>query len=155
MQTTYEEKLSKVLKLLQGSIRAAGYTQTQVDEAIGRRRGYLSHVFQRRVDLKLVDLLRALDVLQVDPTRFFRACLDGHQEERRSLEELMNLVGSQRRGALTPAGGWQVLPLHHDREDEYLMRRVRRAVRSILAETPVGLPYGSNGGRIEQVERVE
>lgn len=154
MQTSAEERLARILKLLQGSIRAAGYTQTQVDEEIGRRRGYLSHVFQRRVDLKLVDLLRALEVLQVDPTRFFRAGLNGHQEERGPLEELMNLVGSQRQLAPPPVA-WPPTPPRRRSDDELLMNRVREAVRSILAETTVGVPLGGNGSGVEHAESID
>lgn len=72
-----EDLLGRSLKLLQGAIRASDYTQTDIDERIGRRRGYLSHVFQRRVDLKLVDLLRALEVLGIDARRFFVAVVEG------------------------------------------------------------------------------
>ena len=68
-----EELLPRCLKLLQGAIRASGMTQTEVDGRIGRRRGYLSHVFQRRVDLKVVDLLRTLQVLGISPSRFFES----------------------------------------------------------------------------------
>ena len=72
-----EDLLGRSLKLLQGAIRASDYTQTDIDERIGRRRGYLSHVFQRRVDLKLIDLLRALEVLGIEPRRFFAAVVEG------------------------------------------------------------------------------
>jgi hypothetical protein len=68
-----EDLLSRSLRLLQGAIRASGHTQTEIDDLIGRRRGYLSHVFQRRVDLKVIDLVRALEALGIDPRRFFAA----------------------------------------------------------------------------------
>lgn len=66
------ELLDHTLSLLQRSIRASGLTQLEVDRRIGRRRGFLSHVFQRKVDIKAVDLLRTLSVLGLEPRSFFR-----------------------------------------------------------------------------------
>ena len=98
-----QEHLARVLRLLQGTIRAAGHTQTEVDERIGRRRGYLSHVFQRRVDLKLHDLLRVLEVLKVEPAAFFSPALAGRGGEHPQLEELMQLVSEATpRGPMPP-----------------------------------------------------
>lgn len=133
-----EDRLGRILKLLQGSIRAAGFTQTEVDERIGRRRGYLSHVFQRRVDLKLIDLLRALETLQVDPGRFFSAALGGRTDNRAALEDLVNLVANLRDSSHTGSALWAPTPPQPANEsvadDEQLLKRVRAAVRSILAE---------------------
>jgi len=152
-----ENRLGKILKLLQGSIRAAGFTQTEVDERIGRRRGYLSHVFQRRVDLKLVDLLRALEVLQVDSGRFFNAAMGGRTESRAAIEDLVTLVASLRDGVSSSPSFWAAsVPAaprsapEQAQDDERLMERVRTAVRSILAEGDQaggGLGYGDHGGK--------
>lgn len=137
-----QEHLGRVLQLLQGSIRAAGFTQTEVDERIGRRRGYLSHVFQRRVDLKLVDLLRVLRVLELQPGRFFRAAVGGRADGRASLEDLMQLmaeVGDGRRERESQgARPAPASPTRTPEEDQQLMERVRAAVRSILAEDARG-----------------
>lgn len=137
-----EDHLGRVLKLLQGSIRAAGFTQTEVDERIGRRRGYLSHVFQRRVDLKLVDLLRVLRVLELQPGRFFQAAVGIRGDARASLEDLMQLmaeVGDGRRERESQSA-WQpqAPPAEPPEEDRELMKRVRAAVRRILAEDVEG-----------------
>jgi hypothetical protein len=58
----------RVLAILRAAIRASGRTQIQLDAAIGRRRGYLSHVFQHRVELKLRDILKVLRSLRLDPS---------------------------------------------------------------------------------------
>ena len=98
-----ESRLERLLRLLQGAIRAAGLTQSEVDGRIGRRRGYLSHVFQRRVDLRLIDLLRTLEVLGLEPGRFFRALFSARE------------------------------PALRREEDAELRERVRQAVRALLA----------------------
>jgi hypothetical protein len=58
----------RVLTILRAAIRASGRSQIQLDAAIGRRRGYLSHVFQHRVELKLRDVLKVLRTLRFDPS---------------------------------------------------------------------------------------
>lgn len=160
-----EDRLGRILKLLQGSIRAAGFTQTEVDERIGRRRGYLSHVFQRRVDLKLVDLLRALDVLQVDPGRFFGAALGGRRSERSAtLEDLMSLVvdlrdGGQAASALPIPASVVGSPANESFpkiNDDALLDRVRVAVRKVLSnpdEATAKLLAGQNGQSGEPAQR--
>jgi hypothetical protein len=134
-----DEQLSKILRLLQGSIRAGGFTQTEIDERIGRRRGYLSHVFQRRVDLKVVDLLHALAVLGLDPGRFFDAALGSRPEGRSSLEDLMQLVAHRQEVEAEAGNGARPAPGAGEPPVEpRLMARVRAAVRSILAQESRG-----------------
>jgi hypothetical protein len=140
-----EEQLSKLLRLLQGSIRAGGFTQTEVDERIGRRRGYLSHVFQRRVDLKVVDLLHALAVLGLAPGRFFDAALGSRPESRTSLEDLMQLVAHRREGEGEAGDGGRPAPGAEPPGPE-LMARVRVAVRSILTEESRGFTAIAGSG---------
>lgn len=143
-----DDRLGRVLKLLQGSIRAAGFTQTMVDERIGRRRGYLSHVFQRRVDLKLVDLLKVLEVLEIDPSRFFAAALGNRQDGARDshsapVENVMRLVAEPVSGLLNRRGMVPPLrtnPAPEEGLDDQLLERVRRAVQSVLAENALPEP---------------
>lgn len=125
-QMQAEDLLSRALKLLQGATRVSGFSQTDLDDAIGRRRGYLSHVFQRRVDLKLGDLLRALDALEIDPRDFFDAVAAGAIEEQPSLDELLRLAASQRQRVFRP---------RQDDADPDLMAKVQQAVRQVLAES--------------------
>lgn len=150
-----EDHLARLLRLLQGSIRAAGFTQTEVDARIGRRRGYLSHVFQRRVDLKLADLLRVLEVLRLHPGRFFHAAVDGRTGAGLPLDNLMYLLADAG-GRAGGADGWgtrAAAPTPQSEGDAELMDRVRTAVRRILDEDPeggegaaLGSPPGLAGG---------
>jgi hypothetical protein len=120
-----------------------------VDARIGRRRGYLSHVFQHRVDLKVRDLLGALEVLGVDPRRFFGAVFSRRGEDRAGIEELIDLLAAGRGGRVPSAAGLATAEgsPQHSSETE-LLDRVREAVRAILAEWPGG-PGG--GVRPEEV----
>jgi hypothetical protein len=129
---TAEELLSRSLKLLQGAIRASGHTQTDIDDRIGRRRGYLSHVFQRRVDLKLIDLLRALAVLEIDPRRFFAAVTAaGAGASSGVLQLLADRIDWEAGQAAKPMAA--VRPAAPATE-AVLEERVKRALRSILAQ---------------------
>lgn len=145
-----DERMIRVLRLLQGAIRAAGFTQTRMDDRIGRRRGYLSHVFQRRVDLKLQDLLSTLEVLQIDPASFFRTAL--RSLTRPQLDDLIELVTTnktQQAGGTRPAPAPE-RPEGRGREegtpavgeavdpDQELLDRVRAIVRQVLSSLPRG-----------------
>lgn len=143
-----DEHLTRILRLLQGAIRAAGHTQTEVDEKIGRRRGYLSHVFQRRVDLKLHDLLRALQVLEVEPRAFFHAAFSGRGGEQPALEDLMHLVSEPQRPAFPPfssappsaapvtsAAALPPAPAGGSVADEELVERIRAIVHDLLTSS--------------------
>ncbi len=137
-----EELLPRCLKLLQGAIRASGMTQTEVDGHIGRRRGYLSHVFQRRVDLKVVDLLRTLQVLGISPSRFFesvpRAAAPASAGVLHLLAERLAQEPArapQPAAAAPEPGPSQALQATLDPADEaQLEERVRTVLRSILMQ---------------------
>ena len=60
----------RILTVLRAAIRASGRTQIELDRVIGRRQGYLSHVFQGRVQLKVRDLLAVIHALGLDPAAF-------------------------------------------------------------------------------------
>ncbi len=126
--------LNRCLALLQGAIRASGQTQTEIDQRIGRRKGYLSHVFQRRVDLKLIDLLRALEALELEPRRFFSALAASATTGGSGVLELLaSRVESpeeQHRGSLAAAPTGAAPPA----ADPALEERVRTALRSILSQ---------------------
>jgi hypothetical protein len=143
-----DEHLTRILRLLQGAIRAAGHTQTQVDERIGRRRGYLSHVFQRRVDLKLHDLLGALEVLEVEPRAFFHAAFSGRGGEQPPLGDLVKLVSEPKRQDFPPPGSTQPpaapvtsatatapQPAGGSLAEEELVERIRAIVHDLLTST--------------------
>jgi transcriptional regulator with XRE-family HTH domain len=122
-----EERLQLLLRLFQSSIRAAGLSQTEVDERIGRRRGYLSHVFQGRVDLKLIDLLNALDALGVDPARFFQLAFAQAAPSSSPSSGLLECFAAAR--PASPA-----LSRSDEPVDPRLLDPVRAAVRAVLGE---------------------
>lgn len=134
MPMNAEDLLSRTLKLLQGATRVSGFSQTDLDDAIGRRRGYLSHVFQRRVDLKVGDLFRALEALDIDPCRFFDAVSRSTSDAQPTLDELLRLAatGNRRPPAPSPPAD-PFRPAPGVAEDAELYARVQEAVREILA----------------------
>lgn len=123
-----EDLLSRSLRLLQGAIRASGHTQTEIDDLIGRRRGYLSHVFQRRVDLKVIDLVRALEALGIDPRRFFAALVaSGPSANVGVLQLIADRPEEPPARPAAPAASEPVAAA-----EPALEERVRTALRSIL-----------------------
>ena len=127
-----EELLSRILKLLQGAIRVSGATQIQVDAKIGRRRGYLSHVFQRRVDLKLVDMLRILDAISLDSGQFFTPLVTGQPNPKLTPDDLMSLLAG---GLDTRHAAPQLAPPPATvPDDAQLEAMVRDTVRQLLRE---------------------
>jgi hypothetical protein len=139
-------RLAGLHRLLQSVIRGAGLTQKEVDARIGRRPGYLSHVFQGRVDLKLLDVLKALEVLKVEPGAFFRTALAGRSGERPAVEDLLRLAAGLHGAWLLspPARGARVAEAGAG-EDPEVLEQVRRAVRALLAEVG-GAPGAPRGG---------
>lgn len=137
-----DERVIRVLRLLQGAIRAAGYTQTEMDDRIGRRRGYLSHVFQRRVDLKLQDLLQTLEAMQIDAGSFFLTALKS--QARPQLDDLIELVTTAKLTETSWPASFPEPPSAEVRStaesagdpDAELLERVRAIVRQVLASLP-------------------
>lgn len=132
-----EELLPRCLKLLQGAIRASGLTQTEVDGRIGRRRGYLSHVFQRRVDLKVVDLLRTLQVLGISPSRFFESVPRAASTASAGVLHLLaeRLAQEPAPAAAPEPSSPETLQATVDPADEALLEeRVRTVLRSLLMQ---------------------
>jgi hypothetical protein len=128
-----DDLMSQCLQLLQGAIRASGLTQTEVDQRIGRRKGYLSHVFQRRVDLKLIDLMQTLEVLGLDPRRFFGALTQAAASGGSGVLELLatRLEAEEEQGrAAMPVPAPTI-----DRSlDPQLEDRVRQTLRALLSQ---------------------
>jgi hypothetical protein len=143
--------LGRVLKLLRASIRAAGRTQAEVDSRIGRRRGYLSHVFQGRVDLKLRDLLGALEALEVEPGLFFQAVFPAPRGRPATIEDLVDLVPLKDRAALT-GGATSPAGVAAADDDAALLARVRQALRAILAEPSADPPAEARPGDVPTPE---
>lgn len=83
---------TRILKLIQHSIRVTGRSQVEMDEAIGRPRGYLSHIFHGRIELKVRDFLRVLRALQIDPAQMLGPLVAGYPSGRGPLSQAELLV---------------------------------------------------------------
>lgn len=67
-----DRETTRYLAHLQAAVRLTGATQFEVDARMGRRKGFLSHIFQQHMDLKMVDLFRTLAAIEADPRLFFQ-----------------------------------------------------------------------------------
>ncbi|MCP3962471.1 MAG: helix-turn-helix transcriptional regulator [bacterium] len=68
---TVERQLDRVLTLLRNMIRERGFTQLEVQEALGWGRSYISQLLTKQKSLRIEQVLLILNVIGVDPSEFF------------------------------------------------------------------------------------
>ena len=68
---TVERQLDRVLTLLRNRIRERGFTQLEVQEALGWGRSYISQLLTKQKSLRIEQVLLILNVIGVDPSDFF------------------------------------------------------------------------------------
>ena len=68
---TVERELDSVLTLLRNKIRERGFTQLEVQEALGWGRSYISQLLTKQKSLRIEQVLLILNVIGVDPSEFF------------------------------------------------------------------------------------
>ncbi len=68
---TVERELDRVLTLLRNKIRERGFTQLEVQEALGWGRSYISQLLTKQKSLRVEQVLLILNVIGVDPSEFF------------------------------------------------------------------------------------
>ena len=68
---TVQPEVDRYLTLLRNKIRERGYTQLQVQEALGWGRSYISQLLTRQKALRIEQVLLILSVIEVDPREFF------------------------------------------------------------------------------------
>ena len=68
---TIERELDRVLTLLRNKIRERGFTQLEVQEALGWGRSYISQLLTKQKSLRIEQVLLILNVIGVDPGHFF------------------------------------------------------------------------------------
>lgn len=116
MMRTIERELDRVLTLLRNKIRERGFTQLEVQEALGWGRSYISQLLTKQKSLRIEQVLLILNVIGVDPGEFFSELYhfpragglggpsryssyprgdvrgDGDEELKRSFDELQSLM---------------------------------------------------------------
>ncbi len=71
MMRTIDRDLDRVLTLLRNKIRERGFTQLEVQEALGWGRSYISQLLTKQKSLRIEQVLLILNVIGVDPGEFF------------------------------------------------------------------------------------
>ncbi len=66
-----ERQLDRILTLLRNKIRQQGFTQLEVQEALGWGRSYISQLLTRQKSLRVEQVLLILNVIGIDPAAFF------------------------------------------------------------------------------------
>ena len=106
-----EAELNRYLTLTRNKIRERGFTQLEVQEALGWGRSYISQLLTKQKSLRVEQVLLILKVIGVDPVEFFaelyvrpapphavseppQAPLDSGQaeEQQREIQELRGLL---------------------------------------------------------------
>ena len=71
MIRTTDRELDRVLTLLRNKIRERGFTQLEVQEALGWGRSYISQLLTKQKSLRIEQVLLILNVIGIDPGDFF------------------------------------------------------------------------------------
>ena len=66
-----ERQLDRILTLLRNKIRQRGFTQLEVQEALGWGRSYISQLLTKQKSLRVEQVLLILNVIGIDPAAFF------------------------------------------------------------------------------------
>lgn len=68
---TIEHEVNRYLTLLRDKIRENGFTQLEVQEALGWGRSYISQLLTKQKNLRVEQVLLILSVIGIDPRDFF------------------------------------------------------------------------------------
>ena len=66
-----DKEVDRYLTLLRNKIREKGFTQLEVQEALGWGRSYISQLLTKQKSLRVEQVLLILSVIGVEPTDFF------------------------------------------------------------------------------------
>ncbi len=66
-----DRELDRILTLLRNVIRQKGFTQLEVQEALGWGRSYISQLLTKQKSLRVEQILLVLNVINVKPAEFW------------------------------------------------------------------------------------
>ncbi len=66
-----EKELTRILTLLRNKIRERGFTQLEVQDALGWGRSYISQLLTKQKSLRVEQVLLILKVIGVEPVEFY------------------------------------------------------------------------------------
>ena len=125
-----EKELDRILTLLRNKIREKGFTQLEVQDALGWGRSYISQLLTKQKSLRVEQVLLILGVIGVDPADFFGELYHYMPMDRgiRNIDEYVDRAGLR--------GGFQAQTEEIARAVEQLQDTVQGVVR-LLAESAV------------------
>ena len=68
---TTDHEVNRYLTLIRNKIRERGFTQLEVQDALGWGRSYISQLLTKQKNLRVEQVLLILSVIGIDPTDFF------------------------------------------------------------------------------------
>ncbi len=133
---TVERELESVLTLLRNKIRERGFTQLEVQEALGWGRSYISQLLTKQKSLRIEQVLLILNVIGVDPSEFFGelyhfpASGAGYEDPRR-YPRYPARVERFEPAAVTTVGGGESEELQHNFQE---LRSLLRGLLRLLSD---------------------
>lgn len=70
--STVEPEVDRYLTLIRNKIRERGFTQLEVQQALGWGRSYISQLLTKQKALRVEQVLLVLSVIGIEPQEFFR-----------------------------------------------------------------------------------
>lgn len=126
-EAKYEDESLRVARLLESMVRVAKVPNREIETQLGYAGGVLYRIFAGRITLKLTMILAILDVLKIEPAKFFQMAFQAEQED--SSAALLRLLREVRKHPEQPTP-----PAPEALSAEELDRRVEETLRRILAE---------------------
>jgi hypothetical protein len=138
--------------ILRQTIRAAGFSVSEVERRLGAGPKSLRRVFGGQVDLKFKHVVAVLRVIGMSQAQFFDIASRRRRRRSPGGELLASFERKRSRGPLPPAGGGADQPASPG-SDEELDRMVEDAVARVIERRagegmlrlPAGLPFDEEG----------
>ncbi len=128
---TVEREVGRILARLRNRIRERGFTQMEVQEALGWGRSYISQLLTGQKTLRLEQVLQILTVINVDPADFW-----GEIYQLGKLGEAPGRRGPQAAPLLPVARDGSTLPA-----DLRRLKRLLDGVVSVLTQKSLIAPH--------------
>jgi transcriptional regulator with XRE-family HTH domain len=109
-----EEHAGRVRELLDALIRTSQFTRKDLERRLGVSTGYLGKLLRGEAKLMLVHLLGVLEILEIEPSEFFRMAYPELPRRSALVTKLHGLTAGLRGAPADPAAA-PFAPPHADR----------------------------------------
>ncbi|MEM9293289.1 MAG: helix-turn-helix transcriptional regulator [Acidobacteriota bacterium] len=138
-----DAEVQNALQLLRRAIQLSGLTLARVEDQAGLSRGYLSQLFNGRIELKLRHILLILDTLGIQPLIFFSIALSENSPESEGSKQseigdifaqVMDALGDADQMEMRSTMTSQPVSLERHRGESAEPANLRTLVREVVRE---------------------